>query len=181
MNYFDTLPIDVIRDCIFPYLDYDGRNAVNAYLLPKKDYIRTQLIPKQVIRVHMTIIAHIIRYSMNLVEYSKTPYARRRALLKVFRTIQKYPLILQYSTIFRKMVEYKCTIYGDPNYHEYVSHPKCFIKKMCELCKNILLLLNTTYKYVECVSTIKNTEDFSAIQAGYTSYKPDLFTQKRFL
>jgi len=180
MNQFDKLPLEIIRHCIFPYLDYNGRNAVNEQLLPKKDYIRTQLIPNQVIRVHMMIIANLIKYPMKLVEQARTRYARKRALLKVFRALEKYPLILKYSAVFRKMVEYKCTLYSDPTHAEFADCSKYFIKTMNKLCKNILLMLNTSHTYVEPL-TVKREDDFTVVQASYTSYKPDLLAVKRFL
>lgn len=180
MNIFDKLPLEVIRDCIFPYLDYDGRNSVNTYLLPKKDYIRTQLIPNQVVRVHMMIIVDLIKYNMRLVDNSRTPYARKRAVLKVFRTLEKYPLIVKYSLVFRKMVEYKCSVYSDPKHAEFAGCSKNFINNMNNLSKNILRMLNTSHTYIEPLSHIKKEEDFTPVQASYTSYGPDLFTAKRF-
>ena len=180
MNQFDKLPLEVIRNCIFPYLDYNGRNAVNEQLLPKKDYIRTQLIHNQIVRVHMMIITHVIKHSLKIVEQARTPYARKRAVLKVFRTIEKYPLIVKHSLVFRKMVEYKCSVYSDPKHAEFAGCSKHFINNMNNLSKNILTMLNTSHTYIEPLSLIKREENFTAVQAGYTSYGPDLFTAKRF-
>ena len=181
MNRFDHLPLEIIREHIFPYLDYDGRNAVNQTLLPKWDYIRTPLIKDKIIIVHMSIIAQILKRNMTSIEKSKTLVGHARAILKLLRNLEKYPLILRYSLKFRNVVINKCKTWSvcSTDTETYQGYSLGFIKNLSRLSNNILKLVNTTHTYIKSLS-VYICEDWSAINKSYVCYTPDLLTTKRF-
>jgi hypothetical protein len=179
MNQFDLLPLEVIREHIFPYLDYDGRNAVNQTLLPKWDYIRTPLIKDQVIVLHMSIISKILKRSLICIEAATSKMHRQKALLNLIQNIEKYPLILRHSLKFRDVVFDKCSRWANKTCIDYEGSSKRFTNKVSKITNRILKLMNTTHTYINPL-LVKISDSWSAIHPSYIDYKPDLQTSKRF-
>jgi hypothetical protein len=169
MNQFDLLPLEVIRHHIFPYLDYDGRNAVNQTLLPKRDYIRTQLVKDRVILVHIILVVVLIKKCMVTLENAKTIMGRARGLLKLFRTLKKYPIILRYSERLRNTVIHKCKTFMDHTSTDYNGFTNNFKFTLTALCNDVIQISNTTHPYIKTIS-IKIADDWSPIQKSYIAY-----------
>ena len=168
MHFFDICPIDIIRDEIFPYLNYDERNAVNA-CLPKQDYIRTPLKKKEVLCFHMKLCASIISYHVTKVEKKHDGLGRRRAILLTYRMIIKYYLPIQHHAKFRTVINTKVDDYitfDSPGF-QTIQTPKSFKKTLSGLAYKLSHILATNpFKYYIAVSDT-NCDTWTVIKSHY--------------
>jgi len=182
MTYFDRLPLEVIRHEIFPFLDYDGRNAVNQGLLKKCDYIRCVFKPDNLIRIHMLIVSAVLTRSMKSIENEDlTKTGRNRLIIKLMRNLYKYPILVQYNTRFHRAVFEKATDFANPMSTQYTHATKHVKITLMNISKKILEQLDTSARFIKNIYIDSDSMiNWSIINESYVSSKPDKFTWKRF-
>lgn len=143
-NLFDQLPTDVIYYEIFPYLDYNSRVTANL-LLPLKDRLRTPLRKDAVIEISMLFATQKILPLLRTFNKPTTSLAyKTRLILKIWRYLLDFPILLQYSNRFReitylKAIELKLSL--DEKQHNFSKYA---CKKLNELLNNYLIFLEKT-------------------------------------
>ena len=165
MHFFEICPLDVIRDVIFPFLNYDERNAVNA-CMPRHDYIRTPLKKKEVLSFHVKLSTSIISRSLQKVEKT-SGVQHSRAVLATYRALLNYYLPAVHNENFRKVLISKATGYSSLDSPEFkISQASKYVKKtLCGIANDILAVLeNNPFKYH---ISIKDTIEWTAVKPYY--------------
>jgi len=165
MHFFEICPLDVIRDVIFPFLNYDERNAVNA-CMPRHDYIRTPLKKKEVLSFHVKLSTSIISRSLQKVEKT-SGVQHSRAVLATYRALLNYYLPAVHNENFRKVLISKAKGYSSLDSPEFkTSQASKYVKKtLCGIANDILAVLEKNpFKYH---ISIKDTIEWTAVKPYY--------------
>jgi len=143
MYLFDNLPLEIIRFEIFPYLDYEGRNAVNA-CLPRQDRIPTPFAKDSnnilMIKIQTCLLKKLLDRT-----YKET--RRHREILKLFRSFDKLSHIFQYNYKFHVCMIEKCKKYSKSDEPEYTLTTKYFKKTLVKLCADFLEVYKIKYPF----------------------------------
>ena len=165
MHFFEICPLDVIRDVIFPFLNYDERNAINA-CMPRHDYIRTPLKKEEVLSFHIKLCASIISQYLRKID-EKKGVQRSRAVLATYRALLRYYLPAVHNMNFRKVLISKAEGSIGVNAPEFKnSRASPYVKKtLSKIATDILgVLENNPFKYHV---SIKDTAEWSVIKPYY--------------
>jgi len=118
-TYFDYLPtVDVIHECIFPYLDYDSRIQFNR-ALPPVERFRRRLAARDIL-VHDYCVQYDRMISqLNYVRDSTKPIDDRCQLLVTVLSAclptGRYVILLQHNDSLRQAVINKCLAIAEPD------------------------------------------------------------------
>jgi hypothetical protein len=161
-NPFDALPLEVIRDVIFPFLDYNGWNALNRFM--GKDAISTPFEKDAVLIVHFKLAVIQLTNALRKLDTTTKTSGRARIILYGFRYILSHPILLRYSSSLRQAVLSLIDSYSSPDSVRYERGSKYFKKTCLELCAKIL---NTLPPFEREINS-KLSEDWSPIKEVYS-------------
>jgi hypothetical protein len=164
-NLFDQLPTDIIYYEIFPYLDYNSRVCANL-LLPLKDRLRTPLRKDSVLEFSILQATKIITPILKKFNHPSTTRAyRTRLILKIWRTLVNYPILVQYNQRYRDMSKIKTEEFYEILDTDANEFSKYTTKKLKELLKNYLLFLER-HPFIREINFAKN-ENWTATNTVY--------------
>jgi len=143
-NYFDYVPVDVLKHVLFPYLDWHGRLGVNL-CLPVHDRIMKRMPEDKLLRVPLGISATALKHHMELVEFSFGP-KKNRVLYNFLSTVlPKHLIVTQYYSKFRAVVEDRLVYFSNTEHYHYRDTDAEFKQNMVTACASIRRLLDTVY------------------------------------
>lgn len=159
-HLFDELPTDMIYYEIFPFLDYASRVTANLLLHPA-DRLRTPLRKDALTEFSMKFGATIMKRLVKKQATAKTPIARNRLTLKIWRTLPFFPELVQYDPRFRETVLNKAADFSnlEPEDAAHIStHTRKELKRLCE---NYIVALETSFPFVRELNA--PLEDWTAV------------------
>ena len=159
-HLFDQLPTDMIYYEIFPYLDYNSRVTANL-LLPRKDRLSIPLRKDAVLELSMKMASQHLTSLILKQRDAKSNLARNRLSLKIWRTLQLYPQLVQYNSHFRTIVIEKAKEFSDPDLDQVLRVTPYTRKELKKLCESFILSLETFLPFVRDVSMV--SEGWSAV------------------
>jgi len=140
--------LEIIRFEIFPYLDWNNRNAVNM-CLPPIDRIRTPLAKDYGIKLAIILQSIRVKYYLTKLEKINIKDSnRKRMFLKLFRSLDNMSYIMKYRNDFRTTVFDKCKNYTNINHPEYSQSSKYFKKTLSKVCLNFLEVCEAKYPFM---------------------------------
>ena len=151
-HLFDELPTDLIYYEIFPYLDYNSRVTANL-LLPQKDRLRTPLRKDATLEFSIRLAGSIVTSLIRKQSRTKNNTGRNRLSLKIWRTMSRFPQLIQYSSRFRRVVSEKAIEFMDPRLEDVQRITPYTRKTLKALCEGFLLSLETSYPFLYEVAT----------------------------
>ena len=151
-HLFDQLPTDMIYYEIFPYLDYNSRVTANL-LLPRKDRLRTPLRKDAPLEFSMRLAGSIVTSLIRKQSRTKNNTGRNRLSLKIWRTMSRFPQLIQYSSRFRRVVCDKAIEFMDPALEDVWRITPYTRKTLKGLCEGFLLAIETSYPFLYEVAT----------------------------
>lgn len=160
---FDQLPTEVIYYKIFPYLDYNSRVTANL-LLPLKDRLRSPLRKDAVLEFTMRLGTTINVAIIEKQRTARSPIARNRLSLKIWRTLRLFPELFQYNASFRRILTEKAAEFSDPSLGQREDISPYTRKTLKKLCESFLLSLDE-YPYVREVELSASRGNWSAVSA----------------
>jgi len=119
MCRLDILPLAVIKQYIFPCLNYEGRINLNKACLSKNEYICTRLNMEEVYRLHLKIIVAKLGFHVKKIFLLDSPKVKYIQHLIIIDMLMKYTFILQHFIRLRNTIIDKYTNFADINYYEY--------------------------------------------------------------
>jgi hypothetical protein len=152
-HLFDELPTDMIYYEIFPYLDYNSRVTANL-LLPIKDRMSVSLNKEAVLQFSLRFSAGIIKGLMDKQWRTTNRIARSRINLKIWRTLGKFPQLVQYHAEFRQITINKIRQFTDPATYEEGLVSSYTQKTMMKLCGDFLEQIETSLPFIRHVKPI---------------------------
>jgi hypothetical protein len=159
-HLFDELPTDMIYYEIFPYLDYDSRVTANL-LLPIKDRMSVLLNKESVLQFSLRFAAAIVKRLMDKQRRVRNPIALSRINLKIWRTLGKFPQLVQYHAEFRQITIDKIREFTDPATYEGCPLSAYTQKTLMKLCGDFLERIETSLPFIRSVKSI--SEDWTPL------------------
>jgi hypothetical protein len=173
MSRLDTLPLAVIKQYVFPCLDYEGRINLNMASLSKDEYIRTRLNMEEVHKMHLKIIASKLSFHVKKVFILDSPKEKYIHHLSIIDILMKYTSILQYLKTLRTTIINKYTSFADIEYDEYQYLDE---KYRIVLESKALLEHIKSFPFIRPVSIKSMNDSWSPIHRAYIPERPDLMT-----
>jgi hypothetical protein len=159
-HLFDQLPTDMIYYEIFPYLDYESRVTANL-LLPIKDRMSVLLNKESVLQFSLRFAAAIVKRLMDKQRRMTNPIALSRINLKIWRTLGKFPQLVQYHAEFRQITIDKIREFTDPATYEGCPLSVYTQKELMKLCGDFLERIETSLPFIRSVKSI--SEDWTPL------------------
>jgi len=149
VNLFDSLPMDVIKYEIIPYIsnDYFSRMGIN-FLLPPVDRQRAPLRRGAVTELGISL--SVVRLSRLIANATNTQDQQNKAeqISETFKYLLINPLLLQHNMSFRNTAIAKATTFADANCNQYAvlseANKANLIDKSCQL---LAFVASTPYLY----------------------------------
>jgi hypothetical protein len=143
----DTLPYDILRYKIYPYLDYTDRLSLNPCL--KLINIYKKVKHDEILRLGLKLAIDKIKKGLNTVmNLSYNSMERYTALLHFIQDILPNNLVLtQYSMKFRIATIDKIAQLLDPTYDDYSRFEEGCREKMQKASLELSILMETKYPY----------------------------------
>ena len=179
MSRFDSLPLEVIKQYIFPCLDYEGRINLNKACLSKDEYICTRLNMEEVLKFHLKIIINKLKYNIGKVFLDLPKDEKHSYHLTIIDILMKYTFVVQYFSSLRDSIIRKYTNFADSEYYEYEDLDEKYriINESKELLKRI-----ESFPFICNISLDSiDEDDWSPIYRAYIPDRPDLMTYRHVL
>lgn len=153
-TYFDTIPIDILRQKLFPFLQYDERDTINS-CLTTNDRIMTRIESEKIIQFEMMLSIDPLRKGLQQIE-SLFGENRKESLYKYLNDILPANMIIpQYNRTFRNCLIQRIAFFSDMNNADYNDCTDDFKINMAAACSNLQTLLDTRYPYI-CEKSVPN-------------------------
>jgi hypothetical protein len=147
-HLFDELPLEVIREVIFPYLDFESKICVNR-CLPIQDRL-TKKIPRKSIESHDIFVStNNFQSRLNLIRLTravdrKTKNKKTNMIIRMMKEFHtnRHGIILRNHPNFRMVLIKKLKEFINPD-GEIASLTRYFRKKLIHACKIALVTLES--------------------------------------
>lgn len=147
-HLFDELPLEVIREVIFPYLDFESKICVNR-CLPIQDRL-TKKIPRNSIESHDVFVStNNFQSRLNLIRLTravdrKTKNKKTNMIIRMMKEFHtnRHGIILRNHPNFRMVLIKKLKEFINPD-GEIASLTRYFKKKLSNACKTALVTLES--------------------------------------
>jgi len=154
--YFDYIPADVLRACLFPYLNSHERLGVNL-CLPTAWRCSGQLDTTKLVQMDILMAMAPLRKALAKVD-KVWGCERDNDIYKLINEILPRNLIItQYNNNFRRVVLERLAHFSDLKNADYKLCSDEFITRMTAASERLYTLIETRYPYVREVNS--NIED----------------------
>jgi hypothetical protein len=163
-SYFHYVPTEVLRDYLYPYLNFHERLSVNL-CLPTAWRSCGQLDPTKIIQVGIKLATVPLSSGLRDVE-GLTGIKRHDAIYKLISvTLPRNLIITQYNIKFRQVVLDRLRHFSDLENSDYNSCSHEFIVQMIGACAHVCALLKSDYPYLHEVNTCLE-DSWSPVDGG---------------
>jgi hypothetical protein len=140
------LPLAVLDHKIRPFLDYEGRIALNAQL-PPNERRGTPLVAEAVIKFGLRLATLPAGKLLRAVQKSSTINTRAAALLKLFQQFPSYSTMTQHLAGFRASYLSRIQVFADANNPDYGSTAAPLKRAIVALATAQLATFQQTYPF----------------------------------
>lgn len=167
VNLFDSLPLDVIKYEIIPYIadDYFARIGINS-LLPPVDRQRAPLRCGASLELGMSLCVVKLNRLVANATNAADPLNKAEYITETFNYLLKNLLILQHNMTFRNTAIAKAATFADPDCNQLEVLPEVpkanLIDKSCQL---LALAACTPFLY-HCTSALSKDSKWSPIEGA---------------
>jgi hypothetical protein len=145
-HLFDELPLEVIREVIFPYLDFESKICVNR-CLPIQDRLTKKMTRKSIESHDVLVSTNNFQSRLNLirlkrVEDRKTKNEKTNMIIRMMKEFHtnRHGIILRNHPNFRMVLIKKLKEFINPD-GEIASLTPYFKKRLSNACKIALVTL----------------------------------------
>jgi hypothetical protein len=140
------LPLAVLDHKIRPFLDYEGRIALNAQL-PPNERRGTPLVAEAVIKFGLRLATLPAGKLLRAVQKSSTINTRAAAMLKLFQQFPSYSTMTQHLAGFRASYLGRIQVFADANNPDYGSTAAPLKRAIVALATAQLATFQQTYPF----------------------------------
>ena len=161
-TYIDTLPIDILRQTLFPFLNYNEKTALNLYLAAN-DRIVTRLDKNKIIQFEMVFSTIALKKGLGNINNLYGDAKAETVYTYFNETVPDNLVLVQYKSKYREALNERIAHFSDTNNRDYGESTEDFKSKMVAACTKLKKLLATNYTYI-CEIMLPVTDCWSPVE-----------------